>query len=328
MLKETFNNKISGKLPIGLIEHYINNEGEVEINMLVDICETLQTKTISEKIKESRYWAKFIDLSPHMFYLILICAKECSVIDKNRGRAIWRMFFDRYLLPKANRDLNPFISDIHLFNKKMEPFQRKKKELRNLHEKGIFTMDKAIFELNQHCYWDGRPTLSKSKTGTDNLYRSYMKNYLTCIDHIELWNSNYFVNDIGNKYLSIGKKYGPQSDELLRFFGHIFLTHGNHYDLLLDLDKSVKDLSFDSIHEARLHSQNYMEDMGLYKRNKARAVVEDRTKLFSNEFQLWGHLGLFKSNERFISGKGYNFNWEKINYYYSMEVDNLSNITS
>ena len=320
-LKDTFKNKIFGKLPIGLIEHYVNTEGNVEINMLVDICETLETKTISEKIKESRYWAKYIDLNPHMFFLILSCAKKCKIQDKSRGRAIWRMFFDSYLLPTINRDLNPFKSDISHFGKmQMQPYRDTKKKLRKLYESGQFTKAEAIHEINQHCFWDGKPKLSKSKTGTDNLYRSYMKNYFKCIDHIELWDSNYSLNELGEKYLNIGHKYGPGSKQLLRFFGHVFLTHGNHYDLLLDLDNSVKGLSFDSITDARAYSQMFMEDKGLYKRNKARAVVKGRTKLFTNEFQLWGHLGFFKSNERFISGTGYNFDWEKINYYYSMKV--------
>ena len=50
-VQNTFKEKLYGKLPIGLIEHYEVAENEVEINLLVDICESLETKTISEKVK-------------------------------------------------------------------------------------------------------------------------------------------------------------------------------------------------------------------------------------------------------------------------------------
>jgi len=199
----------------------------------------------------------------------------------------------------------------------MEPFRDKKKSLKKLVNDGELTTDEAIQELEEHCHWNGRPTLSESQTGKDNLFRSYKKNLLKPLDHIELWDSNYIPTEIGTKYIEIGDFYGPESEEMLKFFGKLFLEHGNHFDLILDLDNSVKTTNFDSTKEARIYSQSYMEEKGLYKRNSGRATVSGRTKAFQNEFQLWEKLGLFKSNNRYIATEGYNFDWEKIDYYLS-----------
>ena len=98
---------------------------------------------------------------------------------------------------------------------------------------------KEIQELEEHCHWNGRPTLSESLTGTDNLFRSYKKNLLKTLDHIELWDSNYIPTEIGTKFIEIGDFYGPESEEMLKFFGKLFLEHGNHFDLILDLEEYI-----------------------------------------------------------------------------------------
>ena len=121
------------------------------------------------------------------------------------------------------------------------------------------------------------------------------------------------------KYTFLSEKVWTKLSELLRYFGYRLLTFGNHYDLLLDLSASVKGMNFDSTNEAMIYSQSYMESKGYYKRNPPEQQYKEVQKLFY-EFQVWEHLGLFKSGERFISGKGYNFDWEKIDYYYSMKA--------
>lgn len=318
-MKNTFKEKVYGKLPVGLIEHYEVAENEVEINLLVDICESLETKTISEKVKESRYWARYKDSNPHMIFLILDCAKDCTIIGPERRKIIYKNFFDKHLFPQRFRSLTDHESHISHFGKKMmKPYSKKKSQLRKLVDSGRISLAEAMDELNQHCKWDGRPRLTQSST--DNLYLSYWKNYFKLVDHMDFWDSNYNLNEDGKIYISIGKKFGPNSSELLRYFGHRLLTFGNHYDLLLDLSASVKGMDFDSTNEAMIYSQSYMESKGYYKRNPGRAATQGSTKTFSYEFQVWEHLGLFKSSERFISGKGYNFDWEKINYYYTMKV--------
>ncbi|MBL6730833.1 MAG: hypothetical protein ISP74_07965 [Bacteroidia bacterium] len=314
-LSKIFKKEIYGKLPIGLIQHK-NNSGNFDLDLLVDISEDIHLNITTATTKESRYWAKYIDTNPHLFYLLLKIASQKEVDVEDRDHVIWDEFFNHIYFPKDARNLNPFISEINHFGERnMEPFRDKKKTLNQLVSSGALSIAEAIRELNEHCYWDGKPQLSRSKTGTDNLFRSYKKNYMKALDHIELWDSNCIPTDIGLEYLKIGDYYGPTSKEMLKFFGKLFLEHGNHFDLLLDLENSVKGTNLNSTTEARVHSQSYMEDKGLYKRNSARASVSGRTKAFSNEFQLWEKLGLFKSNKRYNPLEGYNFDWDKIDYY-------------
>ena len=123
-----------------------------------------------------------------------------------------------------------------------------------------------------------------------------MKNYMKAVDHLDLWDSNYILTESGRKYLNIGLNYGANSEELFLYFGKLFLEDGNHFDLIMDLEKSIKGELFESNTKAREFSQKYMEEMGLYKRNPSRAVKEGNTKIFQNEFQLWGKLNIFKDN--------------------------------
>ena len=316
-MKDIFKNKIYGQLPIGLIEHSVVNNN-ISLKLLVDISENLVLNTSKKSKKESRYWAKFMDTNPHTIYLLLKISKEYLKSTEDRGHEIWSIFFNKYYFPIEARNLEPFKSQISHFNlKKQEPFRDTKKKLLELVRTNKLTFDQALKELNEHCYWNGKPLLSKSKTGIDNLFRSYKKNLLKPLDHMEVWDSNCIATEIGEEYVKIGDKFGPNSEEMLKYFGKTFLENGNHFDLILDLDKSLKNKEFKSNIDAKTYSQKYMEERGLYKRNSARAIVPGRTKLFSNEFQLWGKLGLFKSNKRYISGFGYDFNWDKIDYYLS-----------
>ena len=165
----------------------------------------------------------------------------------------------------------------------MEPFRDKKKQLKKLVDENVISMNEALNELNEHCYNDGKPKLTKSKQN-DNLYKSYMKNYMKAVDHLDLWDSNYILTETGRKYLNIGLKYGANSEELFLYFGKLFLEDGNHFDLIMDLEKSIKGEAFESNIQARVFSQKYMEKMGLYKRNPARAVKEGSTKIFKMNF--------------------------------------------
>ena len=321
-MKKTFEEKVFGNLPIGLIEHYELGK-KSEINLLVDICETLKTKTISEKIKESRYWARYKDSNPHLIYLILKSSTKCNIDGPDRKKAIYKIFFDDYLFPKQYRNLEPHESEIsHFGEKMMKPFSTKKKQLKKKLDEGeIPSIKDAIKELNEHCKWEGKPKYSKSSS--DNLYLSYWKNYFKLVDHLDLWDSNYHLSNSGENYLEIGDKFGPSSNEMLDYFAYIILTTGNHFDLILDLNESIKKKKFDSISEAMIFSQKFMEEKGYYKRNPGRAATAGNTKTFQYEFQLWGKLNLFENKERYIPKIGYNFNWDKINGYISRGYEEI-----
>ncbi len=310
-MKGVFENSIKGKSPVGLIEHSTDSNGEIQIEMLCDIDENFTLKEFISN-RESRYWAKFIDTNPHLVYLLLKTAEKVSLID-NRKDQVWKEFFDNYYFPHENRNLEPFESIIdHWGIKKMEPFKGRKEKLKRKVLSGEITTEQAINEINEHCKKDGRPTLTNSSQN-DNLYKSQSKNYLKFVDHLNLWDPNYFLTNDGEKYIEIAEKFGIESKELKLYFGKLVLETGNHFDLILDLEESIKNKTFESSTEARIHSQYYMEQKGLYKRNVNRAVVSGRTKIFQAEFQLYRKLNIMERSS--YKNNQYTFNWEEIDKY-------------
>lgn len=320
-MRSVFENSIFGKVPVGLIQHNRNQEtGELNLEMLVDIDSSFTVREISETSRESRYWAKYIDTNPHLIYLLLKIANDINYHGNDRDHKIWGVFFDDYYFPKNKRDLQPFESEIsHWGIKYMEPYRDKKKALKKLVDIGEIEFEEALYELHQHCCWEGAPILSRSTQG-DNLYKSYKKNYLKALDHLELWDENCYLTDLGNSYLDFGNYHGPDSIEMKYFFGKMFLEQGNHFDLIMDLTESVKEKSFDTEREARIYSQQFMESKGLYKRNRGRAVTSGNTKIFQNEFQLWRKLEILPARNSYLNGKGYQFDWDKIDQYLNFNI--------
>ena len=151
-------------------------------------------------------------------------------------------------------------------------------------------------------------SLSKSKQG-DNNYKSFRKNYFTFLDHLALWDINANPTRLGKNLYNLGKKFGYRSKEYFNMFAKILLIHGKHYDLIQDIKKHSHGGNFDNITDMKKHVFTKMEDEGLIKRNIARAVKKNRTKLFSMQFQAWTKLGLIspKASERYIPGYGFHF---------------------
>lgn len=320
-MKSVFENSIQGKVPVGLIEHFQDPiTKEIELKMLVDIAPGLSIPGVIASPRESRYWAKFIDTNPHLVYLLLKIAEDLDYHESDRDHVIWKLFFDRHYLPKQFRNLNPYESKInHWGIRFMEPYKQKKIQLKEMVKRGDLTTEEAELELESHCSHEGRPRLTNS-TQNDNLYKSYKKNYLKAIDHLELWDSNCYLTNIGKQYVNTGDVLGPDSLEMSMCFGKLFLEHGNHFDLITDLDKSVQNKSFDSEREARIHSQQFMESHGLYKRNHGRAVTQGSTKIFQNEFQLWRKLNILPVRNSYVPHLGYQFDWEKIDEYLNFKL--------
>ena len=100
--------------PIGLIEHSKIN-GKMNLKLLVDISERLDLNPSQQVIRESRYWAKYVDSNPHLFLSSSKNSKKIKTNDGNRDHAIWSYFFDNYYLPKHARNLKSFESDISHF---------------------------------------------------------------------------------------------------------------------------------------------------------------------------------------------------------------------
>ncbi len=151
-LKNIFEKKIKGKVPIGLISY---NYESMDLNVLVDILDLpLETKT---ERGYGRYWAKFIDTNPHIVYLALELSATNEFDVDNRKEAVWRTFFDKYILPIEHRSTLQHIESIidHWGEKQLEPFINKKKQLRKMVESEEFSHSEAIEELQQHTSNEG-----------------------------------------------------------------------------------------------------------------------------------------------------------------------------
>ena len=312
-LKKIFEKEVRGKLPLGLIGYEPGQPFIVE--MLVDIDNQLSFEPDTRRrLGQGRYWAKFVDSSPHLVYLALETSLNYKGVSENRKESVYRLFFDKYLFPKEHREtLTPFESEIDLWGKKkMKPFGKKINELNTLIREGQLDRESAIEELKQHTFYEGRPTLTRSSQN-DNLYKSYRKNYFTFLDHLQLWDENARLTPLGRELFSIGKNKGHDSKEYFIRFAKLILKQGKHYHLLKDIDKYSKGLSFESGIKARQHVFNKFENEGLVKRNLNRAAVEGSTKLFSMQFQLWTKLGFCPRSDRYVPDYGFNFDWTKIN---------------
>ena len=308
-LTPIFKKQVYNKMPIGLLSY---DHKTMKIKMLVDI--GLEINFITKKSRGiGRYFAKFIDSNPHIIFLLL----DIAINNKHLGKdEVWKKFFDDYYYPERFRNkLVPFESEIdHWGKKKMEPFRDKIKVLKNMVNSGKISENQAINnELNQHISNEGRPFLSKSSQ-SDNLFKSYRKNFMTFLDHLELWDINANVSELGEELYSIGKIYGHNSTEFINRFAKILLEEGNHLAFIYDV-KKYTDSSFDSITDAKHHVEKRFEEEGLLKRNLSRASEPGNTKDFSNQFQLWSKLGVIskKGNKSvYKKGHGFIFNEKRI----------------
>ena len=309
-LKNIFQNKVKGKLPIGLVGYDYKT---MDLSILVDVL-NLPLETRPEK-GLGRYWAKFIDTNPHLVFLALELSHENTFNSKNRKEEVWKNFFNKYILPINHRETLEHTDSVidHWGKEPLKPFINKKKQLRRLVEIGNLSYSEALEELKQHTFKEGRPSLSKSSQG-DNLYKSYRKNYFTFLDHLKLWDENANLTPLGQDLYEIGKIYGYDSEKYFYKFAKIILIQGKHFDLIQDIKKYSHGLEFDSITDAKKHVFSKFEDAGLIKRNFGRAVEAGRTKLFSMQFQVWSKLDIIsnKSADRYTSGFGFNFNENRI----------------
>lgn len=305
-MKKVFEeNVMNEKLPIGLIIYKNDNTSDLELAF--DIQNTaigqIKTKTLA---KESRYWAKYVDTTPHLIWLLLdVAFKEES--SEDRRKKIWETFFDTYYFPKYNQErLEIFNSFIKTFDGKgfLKPFSKVIGTLIKEVENNEISESEAISKIHDR--------IDHNFVG-DNLFNSYRKNYFPFLDHLGLWDEQANLTEIGYELHKIGKLHGPTSKNFKDHLAKLILVEGKHLDLILDIEKYTRNKNFESSEEARIAAYDKLEEKGLVKKNPNRSPSESK-KYFSNEMQLWTHLGILDKEGRtqFVSNKGFLFNWEEI----------------
>jgi hypothetical protein len=295
-------NKLNEKIPVGLISY--NNNDPTKLTLLRDISTNNITLNKSQMPRDTRYWAKYIDTTPNLIWLILDLAFKTESTG-DRRKIIWESFFNKYYFPINKRNqFEAFESEIKLWDRKpMKPFS-----------KILIDLNRKIVQGLSHE--EARRILAQKinpNSTQDNLFNSYRKNYFPFIDHLGLWDDNANLTDLGYELHKNGKLNGSTSNAFKDCLAKIILIQGKHLDLILDIEKATRNQDFKTSEEARIHAYNLLETKGLVKKNENRSI-EGNKKYFSNEMQLWSHLNILvkDSNRYFIPKKGFTFNWEEI----------------
>ena len=156
------------------------------------------------------------------------------------------------------------------------------------------------------------------RTIQDNSMGSYKQNYRIPFEQLGLWTSKEGkLSDLGYELLMIGKKYGPNSTNFRNALAYLILTTGHHIDLIHIISEYQKNI------EVPMNSMEYkkmldaeLTSRGLIGKRKPSAVKTGKKETYlRDEMKLWNKFDLLNIYPRgyFNPGKGYDFNWEKIN---------------
>lgn len=292
-----YEENIRNKMPVALVVYDYQNPTNILIHKEPTVEISVGQLTASEA-QSGRYWAKWVDLPLHALWVLLDISYR---MDDNgdRKRRIWNDFFLKYVYPERYREqFEEYESEIQLVNgEKYKPMKKKLAKWKKQIEDGILTREEALNELR----------VSTNIQGTGDItYWHYRKNFFPFIDHIGAWDEFGYLTEIGYELHKIGKIHGATSKTFYDYVAKILLVEGKHLDLILDIEKYTRNKGFEDRDTAIENVIEKLTEKGLISGHGA--------KKFTNEFQLWGQLGLVlkESGSYFVSNKGFNFNWEKI----------------
>lgn len=302
-LTELFQNQIYGKIPSGLILYQNENPQDVQLitNIATNLGVTTQTNLKSRSITTSRFWAKHQDLPIPLFHLLLHCyfLKKSHTISVDAFKYCWTHYlisptilsdfqtkevFDcsnQIIMTPAGRKPIRFLEDILKKTQSLEPLVRRNKVER---------------EIN-------------TEFSGDNKFQAYKKNFVTFMKHLKVIDSEGELTDSGFKLYHLGLIHGANSKIFRDYFAKEVLTTGHHLELLLDLDKTIRENINQSYSSCLLAMEESYENKGYLKRNPNRISGETSTVEFLKyENILWRLLGLIIRNGR----NRYYVNWKAI----------------
>lgn len=302
-LTELFKNQIYGKIPSGLII-YKNNQPE-DVRLVSNIAESIDTNTENNlkarNITTSRFWAKHIDLPIPFFHLLLHCyfLKKSHTIEGDAYKYCWKNYM---LSPTILTDFQP-------------------KQIKDCSNQVIKTLagtkDMMFMEkiLNNASTLDENERREKIRKEIDtefignNKYQSYRKNYVTFLKHIKVIDSEGDLTESGFKLYHLGLVNGANSKIFQDYFTKEVLTTGHHLDLLLDLDRIIRENINVAFSACLRKMENLYESKGFIKRNPNRQTKEKSNVGFLKyECILWRALGLLVKDAQ----KHYYVNWRAI----------------
>lgn len=302
-LTDLYSKQIFGKLPTGLIL-YENNEPEI-VNLISNIDANLDVTTNpnarSRSLTTSRFWAKHQDLPIPLFHLLLHCyyLRKSNTIAEDAFKYCW----NHYLIsPTILDDFQPCIVK-DCWNETIKTPAA---------TKDLMFLEK-ILSSSSDMPLDDRKAKIRHDIDTDypgdNKYQAYKKNFVSFLKHLKVIDSVGEITDSGFKLYHLGLVNGPNSKIFKDYFTKEVLTVGHHLDLLLDLDRILKENALPPADALALMEQEY-EQKGFIKRNpNRRANAKSTVNFLKYECILWRSLGLLTQ----IDTK-YFVNWKAITY--------------
>jgi hypothetical protein len=300
---ELFEQKIVGKLPIGLVTFSGSGPSNIALRVDVNDLGIVEDKRLAND--NPRYWAKHVDMPLHLLWLLLDIAYNLTDNDE-RSKKVWQICWDKYYFPQSMRNtlvITPSKIIKHDGNPLL-PLSKVKARLRNDVSNGRKTAVQALDILAEKT----RPGVSG-----DNLYNSYKKNCFPFIKGCHLWDEQMYLTEIGFDLHKCGKIYTPFSQPFIDMVAKITLIEGKHLNLIHDVERITRNKNFATEEEASTEIANEFDRNGWYRRNPGR-IVTDNVGFLKYEKILWNHLGLLKKegNSVYSATHGYNFDWEEI----------------
>lgn len=311
-LKKTFEKFIYGKLPIALFTY--DGENLDNLEMVVNIDQTLFSKKNIVRLpyrgSGTPYFAFWRDLPIDGFYKLALSSKTVTS-KKERSEQVWDEFFYTFYAPKKSLETLEDIESEILFEDmktKLIPFSSRKKELREKVKNNEINEKEALKILEKKSW---------SKKSTDNNYRDYKKNHYNFMNHNKLWDEDFYLTELGNKFIQRYEDNIKYPKKLIDEMAQIVLVSGKHHSLIeeiIEITQKIEhaeDLSSDQKYLKKVY--NEMDQRGHVAKNVERVTSGTRDYLRS-EKQLWGRLDLIKKNNNryFFDNLGYLFNKDRI----------------
>ena len=298
-LTDLFNTQISGKIPTGLILY--ENDHPENVNLAVNINAAPNDRKYGKRDIDSRYWAKYQDLPIPLFHLLLHCyfLKKTHAFKDDAFKYCWQNYM---ISKKILEDFKPqFIYDC-LGQPIKTPAGTKEMVIL---EKELKKIEKLPLEEKRECI---RAKIDTNCTG-DNMFNSWKKNFTSFLKNLKVIDSAGEITDAGFKLYHLGLVNGPNSRIFTDYFAREVLMTGYHLDLILDLDKVIRENPKSSFTKCRSQMECQYEEKGFIKRNPNRKAKEkSKARFLKQEAILWKRLGLLEEKSKDCCC----FNWKRI----------------
>lgn len=326
-LTGVFNKFIYGKLPVGLILYDMkeNSKDITNIKIVCDIDSALIKFKHNLDLKEAPYWAFWRDWPGDGFYKFALSAKAVTQ-NTNRNMKVWEYFFDNYFSPPSTRSLTINGGDVYEWDMqtKMIPFEDHKKKLTAKVNSNEITMKVALDTLDKKCW---------GKNHTDNCYKDYKKNYVIFMTHLNMWDENFYLTPLGERFVSRFSINKNNPQQLKDEIAQLLLVEGKYDNLISDIVRVTNELRRKKVitdRDSYLDQlYQYFETSGFIAKNPNRTSSGVR-EFFTAEKQLCGHLNLIQKNggTYFFPNEGWKFNHERIEYLVDQFYKNYGDVSS